>query len=149
MASLFDRLKTNTDLETKGVWLNFGDAEIKIGRAGGSNMDYAKAEERYFEPHRRAADLGMLAEDVANEALRNVFADAVIFGWRTKTGTDGDGKPVYVDTIEGPDGKPLAFTRDNVLFVMRELPELFRMIRVYAGQWKVFQAQQREIASGN
>lgn len=149
MASLFDRLKTNSDLETKGVWLNFGDAEIKIARAGGSNLEYAKAEDRYFEPHRRAADLKMLAEDVANEALRNVFADTVVIGWRTKTGTDDKGKSVYVDTIEGPDGEPMTFTRDNVMFVLKELPELFRMIRSYANEWKLFQAQQREIASGN
>ena len=144
MTSLFTRLKTDTDLETKGVWLNFGEAEIKIARAGGSNLEFAKAEERYFEPHRRAAELNMLAEDVANEALRNVFADTVILGWRTK---QADG--TYVDTIEGPDGKPLVFTRDNVMFVMKELPELFRMLRTYAGQWKLFQQQQREIASGN
>lgn len=142
--SLFKNLKTNTDLEVKGVWLNFGDAEIKIARAGGANIEYAKAEDRYFEPHRRAADLGILAEDVANEALRNVFTDTVILGWRTK---QADG--TYVDTIEGPDGQPLTFTRDNVMMVMKELPELFRMIRQYANQWKIFQQRSREIASGN
>lgn len=144
MTSLFKTLKTDTDLERKGLWLNFGDVEIKIARAGGANVEYAKAEERYFEPHRRAADLGILAEDVASEALRNVFADTVILGWRTKQ-PDGS----YIDTIEGPNGEPLTFNRDNVMMVMKELPELFRTIRQYANEYKIFRRKQQEIAAGN
>lgn len=131
MSSPFDKFSTSSTLEIGGVWLNFGDFEIKCGRAGGANKRFAKVVEQYFEPHRQASAVGAMSEEDAAQGLANAYADAVIFGWRTKQ-PDGS----YVDTIGGPDGEPMEFNKANVVKLLTLLPDLFATLRSYATNWQ-------------
>lgn len=139
MASPFKQFKTNTVLETEGVWLDFGGWEIKAARAGGSNKRYLPATELHFREHKQAAAIGVLPEDVARKALYNVYADAVILGWRTKQ-EDGS----YIPTIEGPDGEPWDFTRENVLKLFELIPDVFNIIKPMVENFATFQRGMRD-----
>lgn len=133
MSSPFSKFATSSTLEIEGVWLNFGDFEIKCGRAGGANKRFTKVVEQYFEPHRQAANVGALSEETAAEGLANAYADAVIFGWRTKQ-PDG----TYVDTIGGPDGEPMPFTKANVVKLLTLLPDFFATLRGHCTNFQNF-----------
>ena len=144
MASPFKQFNTNKELEASGVWLNFGGYEIKIARAGGGNKRHQPAAELHFREHRQAAAVGVLPEEVAERALHQVYADAIVLGWRTKQ-EDGS----YVPTIEGPEGGPWEFTRDNVLKLFEAIPDLFKVIRGFAENYTTFQRVQRELEGKN
>lgn len=144
MSSPFKQFSTSSELETLGVWLNFGDFHIKVARAGGSNKRYGKASDLYFEPHRRAAEVGALSEKDASEALANVYADSVILGWRT---VNEDGS--FRDTIDGPDGEPWQFTRENVVKLLTLLPDFFGVLRKHCENFQNFKRSSLERDAGN
>ena len=64
--SLYKLFKTDEKLETDGVWLEYGQTEegkpirIKIARAGGRNVAFAKALEKATRPYRKAIQTGTL-----------------------------------------------------------------------------------------
>lgn len=134
MVSPFKQFKTNTALEADGVWLDFGGWEIRAARAGGSNKRYLPATELHFREHKQAAAIGVLPEHIARAALYAVYADAVVLGWRTKQ-EDGS----YVPTIEGPEGEPLDFTRENVIKLFELVPDVFNIIKSMAENYATFQ----------
>lgn len=144
MSSPFKQFGTSNELETSGVWLNFGDFQINVARAGGSNKRYSKASDLYFEPHRRAAEVGALAEDVAAEALANVYADSVVLGWRTK---NADGS--FRSTLDGPEGEPWEFTRENVVKLLIALPDFFATLRRHCENFQNFKQSHLERDSKN
>ena len=135
MSSPFKTFGTSNALEISGVWLNFGGFEIKVARAGPLNQRYTVANEKNFEPHRRAAEVGALRESDAIEALAKTYADTIILGWRTKN-EDGS----YRDTIDGEDGAPLEFNRENVIMVMTALPDFFAKLRQHAQDYQTFRS---------
>lgn len=143
--SAFDKFKTDIKLETGGVWLDFGDFEIKVARAGGKNEKYLKRLDEVFTPHRKALEIKALSEDKAFDALVKVYVDTIVFGWRTKIeGTDD-----YVETMEDEDGTKLEFTRDNAINFFKKLPDLFMAIRKHAEDYQNFRASLREEAAKN
>ena len=142
--SAYDVYKTDAALEKDGVWLDFGTFEIKCARAGGKNEPFTKRLEKELKPHQRVIEVGMFTETKAVEALAKVYADCIILGWRTKQ-EDGS----FVPTIEGPDGMPLEYTRENVIGFLVELPDLFATIRAQAQDWQNYRANLRKAVAGN
>lgn len=141
MASPFQQFKTNTALEAEGVWLDFGGWQIKAARAGGSNKRYLPATELHFREHKQAAAIGVLPEGVARKALYNVYADAVILGWRTES---PDAPGGFIPTLEGPDGEPMEFTRENVIKLFELVPDVFNHIKPLAENYATFQRGMRD-----
>lgn len=129
---LYDKFKTDEGLETKGVWLDYGDGErILIARAGGSNRAFVRAMERVA---RKYPSTEHLSEDVSRRILNEVYADTVVLGWQC---------------IKGPDGADLPFNRENCVKLFEDLPELFREIREQSGRLAVFRATQLEADAKN
>src|SRR3546814_16365038 len=58
--------------------------------------------------------------------LSEAYAEAVILGWGSAEHGDG--------SITGKDGGALAFTRENVIGLLLDLPDLFSDIQFQAGQ---------------
>jgi hypothetical protein len=143
--SAFDKFKTDPKLETGGVWLDFGDFEIKVARAGGKNEKYLKRLDEVFTPHRKALEIKAMPEDKAFDALVKVYVDTIILDWRTKI----DGTDDYEATMEDEDGTKLVYSRDNALNFFRKLPELFMQIRKHAEEWQNFRMSLREEAAKN
>lgn len=138
--SLYKLFKTNENLETDGVWLEYGQTEkgepirIKIARAGGHNSAFSKALEKATRPYRKAIQTGMLDNKTADKLYKEVFADTVVLDWIN---------------VEGPDGQPMEFKRENVLKLFEDLPDLFADLREQANNVALFREEVREADLGN
>lgn len=142
MSGLYSTFKTNEQFETEGVWLEYGfldDDEskpirIKIARAGGQNKAFTKALEKATKPHRKALQAGMLDDKIADRLYKDVFAATVVLDWMNVT---------------DPDGNELVFTKENVLKVFSDLPDLFMDLREQASNVSLFRDEIRENDLGN
>jgi hypothetical protein len=138
--SLYKLFKTNENLETDGIWIEYGTTaagkaiRIKVARAGGHNSRFAKALEKATRPHRKALQVGSLDNATADRLFREVFADTVVLGW---------------ENVEGPDGQELPFSRENVLKLFSDLPDLFNDLREQANNAALYREELREADLGN
>lgn len=133
--SLYNQFGTDKKVEKEGVILQYGNTaggkpiQIKICRAGGANVAYNKAMEAKTKPYRRQLQNGTLDIEVMTSILREVYADTVVIGW---------------SNVEGADGKPMAFTRENVIKLFTDLPELFADVQEQATNLALFRAEINE-----
>lgn len=133
--SLYNQFGTDKKVEKEGVILQYGNTDdgkpiqIKICRAGGANVAYNKAMEAKTKPYRRQLQNGTLDIEVMTSILREVYADTVVIGW---------------SNVEGADGKPMAFTRENVIKLFTDLPELFTDVQDQATNLALFRAEINE-----
>ena len=94
-----------------------------LRRAGGANRRYRYALAHHMQKMRdefkdtESLNGQLRAFSAEDEAAQEAFADAVIIGW---------------DGIEGRDGSPLEFTRENALDLIRHCPEVWDELRVAA-----------------
>lgn len=138
--SLYKLFKTDENLETDGIWLEYGQNEkgepirIKIARAGGHNSAFSKALEKATRPYRKAIQTGMLDNKTADRLYKEVFAETVVLDWMN---------------VEGPDGQPMEFKRENVLKLFEDLPDLFADLREQANNVALFRDEVREADLGN
>ena len=134
MAGAYELFKTDENLETKGVNLNYGDFSIRVARAGGANKKYAKVFEAKIRPFRRAIQTDTMDPEVDRRIMAEVYAETVIIGWKG---------------MKGQDGKELAFNKANVVKVLTDLPDLFADIIGQANQVSVFRADEAEVDAKN
>lgn len=138
--NLFKTFKTNATLETDGIWLEYGQnskgepIRIRISRAGGSNVRFAKVMERITRPHKKALELGVLDNSVAQRLFQEGYAEAVVLDW---TG------------VEDENDQPLPFSREAVVKLFQDLPELFRDIKEQADNSQLFREHVRSSDLGN
>lgn len=138
--SLYNTFETNKDLERDGIVLDYGfnskdePIQIRIARAGGANTKFAKVLEQKMKPYKRAIANDTMDNKVAEKLLIEAYADAVILSW---TG------------VEDREGNFLEFTRDNVVKVLTDLPDLFMDIQAQSQKSALFRAELREVEQGN
>jgi hypothetical protein len=138
--SLYKLFKTNENLEADGIWIEYGTNEkgepirVKIARAGGHNVGFSKALEKATRPYRKAIQTGMLDNKTADRLYKEVFAEHVVLDWLN---------------VDGPDGEPLAFSKDNALKLFEDLPDLFADLREQASNVALFRDELREADLGN
>ncbi len=134
MASPYKNFKTDATMETDGIWLDYGDYQIRIARAGGSNVNYAKAVERYAAKHKLAIRNETLDNEVQEKLMIQVYADSIILGWTN---------------VKDENDQDMSFNRDNVVKLLTDLPDLFKDIRSSAGQLQLFKRELLEKAAKN
>ena len=128
--SIYALFGTDSSMEQSGIWLEYGEfGRFLVARAGGSNSRFTKSMERLSRPRRRQIQNETLDESIANELLLKAFAESVILRW---------------EGITDSDGKDLPFTRDNVIKLFKDLPDLFIDIREQAAKAANFQAAEVE-----
>lgn len=116
--SIYDTFKTDDNMETRGILLDYGDAgKIKIARAGGSNVRFQKALEAKTRPLRRQIDTETLSPEAGERVLVEVFASTVVIGW---------------EDIKDSDGKDIPFSYENCVKLFTDLPDLFIDVREQA-----------------
>lgn len=141
--SLFETFSADQSAEQTGIILDFGDFRFKVARAGGSNKRFQAAVRRIVEPHRRAIDLEVLADDKSRELVAECFADAVVLGWETKF-EDEDGNVVWKPIVVGKDGREIEFSKQNCKQLLLDLPDLFDTLRTEATKLSNFLQARRE-----
>lgn len=143
MSGMYDQFRTSKDTETNGLWVNYGAFMVRVARAGGANKAFSKKMEELTRPYRRAINTGTMDEGVADDLLRQGYAETVILDWKVKQGED------YVKGIESPDGSILPVTVENIMATLKNLPELFADLREQASAMTLFRESLREEAAGN
>ena len=126
--NLYQRFKTNSDLEgKKGVVLDYGEGvKITILRAGGSNRKYQQIlREKLMASGRKLASM---TDDESERGMIEVYADAVIVAW---------------EGVKDEEGNEVPFTRENVVKIMTDLPELFADVQRAAGAFELFRESQK------
>jgi hypothetical protein len=141
--SIYTQYQTNPEFETKGVEVTYGNFRVVLARAGGSNKRYATILEQKTRPYRRAVQTGTLSNDVSLRLLKETFAEAVVLNWSTLV--DGEWK----QGIETPDGGLMPFSKENVLKIFEDLPDLFMEIQEQATSLALFKDEQAEADSKN
>lgn len=121
--SLYKSFKTNKKLEkTEGIWFAIEEAQFKCKRAGGSNDAFTKAVRKYNQK-RRAVASGAVSREESDRELAQIYADHVIMDWKGVT----DEKD-----------KPLEFTKENVIKLLVDLPDLFDALAIYCSGYDNF-----------
>jgi len=137
--SLFDTFSADQDAEQNGIMLDFGDFRFKVARAGGNNRRFQAAVRRVIEPHKRAIDLEVIADQKSRELVAECFADAVVLGWETKFEND-----VWRPVVIGKDGQEIEFSKQNCKQLLLDLPDLFDTLRAEAIKLSNFLQARRE-----
>lgn len=139
--SLYNAYETDRKAETEGVHLQIGTnskgeiSTIRIRRAGGANQTFAKVFEIKSKPHRRLMDIpGALDQRVQERIMREVYAESVVVGW---------------ENIEDRDGNELPFTKENVIQLFTDLPDLFRVVVKESQDMALFRKEAREEEAKN
>jgi len=138
--SVYKTFGTDRNIEKTGVWLEYGKnskdqpIRIRIARAGGANDAYNKRIEAKTRPVRRQIQTETLPPDQLKEIVMQVFAETVVLSW---------------ENMEDADGNDLAFTRENVIKVFTDLPDLFLDVQEQANRTVLFRKDIQEVASGN
>ena len=141
--SMYKTFATESDFEINGISLDYGSFRVKIARAGGKNKRFAKVLEAKAKPFRRAIQTEMMDQEQGLELLRQVYAEAVILNWETLV--DGEWKV----GIEGPDGDLLAFSKENIVMTLKNLPDLFQDIKDAADKAALFRQVVADADLGN
>ena len=129
--SLYSQFKTDKNIEKEGIVLNYGknskgaDIEIRIARAGGANVQYAKLLEAKTKPYRRQIQNETLDNDVAEKITKEVYAKAVVLGW---------------SGVEDENGKELEFSFENCMKLFDDLPDLWTDIQQQSTKAALFRA---------
>ena len=135
--------ETVPSLEEQGVIIQYGvGLEVKVARAGGRNKKYSRAMTRLSKPHRRAIQAEMLDETIGTDLLISVFTESVIKDWKGFT------KDILTKVDDDAEIE-LEFTTENVIAVMKALPDLFADIVKMAQNIAMYRAEMLENDSKN
>ncbi|HOK44370.1 MAG TPA: hypothetical protein PLK67_00460 [Bryobacteraceae bacterium] len=129
MGRPYSVFQTDKTLEKEGIILDYGDFKIKIARAGGANVAFQKALASKIRPYKRQIDAGTIPDDVAEKLLLDVYAESVVLGW---------------EGVTDEKGKPLPFSKENVVKLFSDLPDLFRDVQNQAAAISNFRAEVTE-----
>lgn len=135
MTDLYAMFKTDSDKEKAGFWYEFTpDVKFKLARAGGANMKFAKCVEAKTRPHRRKIDNGTIDPELAHSLLVDAYAEAIVLDW---------------DGVTDSKGKKLTFSKQNVVKLLTDLPDLFHELSKQASALDNFLADEIAEDAGN
>ena len=129
MSNLYKTFKTNKNLETDGVTVNYGTnsngekIEFLIARAGGSNTKFARLLEAKMKPYRRQIQTDTMDPKVAKQLTLEVFAKTIILGF---------------SGVEDENGVALPYSYENVIKLMTDLPDLYADLQAMSQEISVF-----------
>lgn len=125
--SPYDLFKNNENLEAgDGVRLEYPGFSITIHRAGGSNKRFANILSAKMKPFRHQLDRGIMDDDVSARILREAYAEGVVVGWQD---------------VKDADGNDMPFSKENVVKLFTDLPDLFADVRSQAENVSLFREE--------
>lgn len=120
----YEMFQADKTKETSGIWLDFGSFRVKVARAGGSNVQFAKVVEEKTRPYRRAMEQGVMDAKVGDRLLAEAFAECIILDWKVQNDA-GE----LVQGMHAPDGSIQEFTKEHVVQTLLDLPEFFSQLQ--------------------
>ena len=128
MASPYELFKTDEKFEVEqGVTLDYGEFKIRIARAGGANKRFGKLLNTRLKPHRRQMETDTMDEKVALKIMIETYADTIVLGW---------------EGVKDETGKIMVYSKENVIKLFTDLPELFRDVQRQADNVALFRAEE-------
>jgi hypothetical protein len=147
--SMFDQFETDPVLESDGIWIDYGDFRVQIGRAGGANKKYLSYAEAKTKPFRRAIQAGTMPEDRSRALLYDIYAKTVIFNWQVADGEDKDGNTKWKNGIHKKGGGILEVTPENIMLTFKVLPAIFVDLQQAAEGISLFRKAEMEADAKN
>lgn len=133
--SPYDLFKNNENLEAgAGVTLEYPGFSITIHRAGGANKKFAQILSNKMKPFRHQLDRGIMDDDVSARILRESYAEGVVIGW---------------NNIKDADGNDMPFSKENVIKLFTDLPDLFADVRIQAENVSLFREEEAKVDEKN
>jgi len=140
---MYDVFETDEDLETSGIYLDYGDFKIKIASAGQGNKKYVRYAEKALKPVRKAMQAGALSNERSQAIMSDIYAKCIVLDWQTLV--DGE----YKSGLETREGEIIPFNYENVKQVFMDLPNLFIDIQEQANSIANFRKAELEDEAGN
>lgn len=133
--SIYNKFGTDKKAEQEGIVLDYGDGmEIRIARAGGSNVKFEKAVQQRMRKFGLQAKHDLLEPEQQREIFRDVLAETVVLGWEGMYDLDGDEIP---------------FTKENCIQLFKDLPDLFDDVLEQSRKSSLFKQAALEDEAGN
>ncbi len=132
--SVYKSFRTDKNLESAGIIIDYGDFKFTIARAGGSNKKFNKMIKLKVEPVKRALNVGTLPDERAEEIMMEVYAESVVLGW---------------ENVTDENDKPLKFSKENCLKLFKDLPDLFYDLKEQAEKSLLFREVVKEQETKN
>lgn len=145
--SMYDIFETDQNLESDGVWFDYGSFRVKCAAAGQGNSEYVKYAEKKLKPIRRALDAGTVNDARARNIMIDIYSKTVIKEWEVKESDEENA--AWKPGIHSKDGSILEVTRENVESALRALPRLFTDLQEQCGLMSNYQTEDLEEDSGN
>lgn len=129
---LYSSYKTDESLETSGIVLIVGESDagkkigIKIARAGGANKAFQRVLAAKTRPYRRQIEQNTMSNSVMEALICEVYADTVVLDW---------------ENVEDEQDNPMDCTRENIIKLFTDLPDLFADVRAGAADSSAFRAE--------
>lgn len=130
----YDMYGADKQKEVDGITLDFGEFKIKIARAGGANLNFAKVMEEISRPYRRAMAQNVLDPKIGERILAEGYAKAIVKKW---------------EGVKDADGNDLPFSVDNCIKLFTDLPDLFAAVREEAEKLANFKKAAKEDEAKN
>jgi len=139
----YKMFKTDGTVETEGLWLDYGDFEIRIARAGGANTKYKNALKARLKQYKHQVENDLMSDEVSRKLMAGIYADTIILGWRTKV-RDGEGNVTgYNDGfIPDENDEPMEWNRENCVKLLMDLPVMFTDIHSQANSVSNWRAEE-------
>lgn len=132
---LYNSYKTNKAGEQEGVWVPFADnANIRLARAGGSNKRFLKAAEKFRRKHKHQLKSDILTDEMVFPEAVKIYAECIVLDW---------------ENVTNEYDEPLECTKENVIKVLTDLPDLFVDIQEAALNYAVYRDAIDEEAAKN
>jgi len=147
--SMFEQFETDPVLESEGIWIDYGDFRVQIGRAGGANKKYLSYAEAKTKPFRRAIQAGTMPEERSRALLYDIYAKTVIFNWQVADGEDKDGNTKWKNGIHKKGGGILEVTPENIMLTFKLLPAVFMDLQQAAEGIGLFRKEEMEADAKN
>lgn len=140
--NLYKQFNTDTKRERDGINLQYGfvdeaqtkPIQIRIARAGGSNAAYKRVLENRVKPYRRQIQNETLDLDTMTAIMREVYAETIVLGW---------------NNVQDAEGNDMAFSKENVIKLFTDLPELFEDVQNAASTQALFRQETLEQEAKN
>ncbi len=129
--TIFDMFDTDENVETSGVWINYGNGiRILVARAGGSNKRFETLIRNLTKPHRKSIKGETIDEDTLTDILQEAYAKAVVLKW---------------EGVTDKSGAVMACTVENIKKLFQMLPALWNDLREFAADFRNFLHNEEDV----